>query len=329
MYSTSSNGGTSWGSPQLIQQARGLNSVLAPGDTCGPWFGIDAVYKPNTTSWGVVWNTLYPKPDNTGLNSGDNQACKVLFYSPSINGGVPTIVAGSQNMTILSDTNLFVNRQNMQVGLTPVSHPSLAYSEDGTRLFCAFSAFQPGDSLEGFTFNDIWYSYSDNGGQTWVAPKKITDTHTDDELYPTISMTGNSRTQFHLHYQSTKGPGSQSFSDNGINTYRVYQCYQKVLVTDINNVSTAVPERFSLKQNYPNPFNPTTSIRFDVAKASKMTLKVYDMSGKLVQTLFENELVGTGTNEVTFEASKLSSGVYFYTLSSDNYKETKKMMLVK
>jgi hypothetical protein len=328
LISTSANGGTSWSSPELIQQARGKNSVLTPGDTCGPWFGIDAAYKPNTSTWGIVWSTLYPLLDNSGLSSGDNQACKILFYSPDINGGKPTIVAGNQNMTILSDTAQFNNRQTLQVGLTPVSHPSIAYSADGSRIYVAFSAFQPGDSLDGFTYNDIWYTYSDNGGLSWVQPKNLTNTPSDDELYPTISMTGNSTTQFHIHYQSTKGPGSQSFNNNAP-VYRVYQCYQKVSTVGVNNISTTVPDKFSLKQNYPNPFNPTTSIRFDVTKASRMTLNIYDASGKLVLTLINNEVVPTGTNEVVFDAAKLSSGVYFYTLSSDSFRETKKMMLVK
>jgi hypothetical protein len=326
MMSTSSNGGTNWALTTVVQAARGVNSVVAPGDTCGPWFGIDAAYKPGTTNYGIVWSTLYPTA--TGLSSGDNQACKILFYSPGINGGKPTVVAGSQNMTIMSDTNQFNNRQNLQVGSTPVSHPSIGYSADGSRIYVAFSAFQPGDSLDGFTYQDIYYTYSDNGGLTWATPKNLTNTHTEDEMYPTISLTGNTNTQFHVHYQSTKGPGSSSFTDNAP-VYRVYQCYQKVTIVGVNNISTTVPEKFSLKQNFPNPFNPTTSIRFDVVKSSRMSLNVYDATGKLVQTLINNEVVPTGTNEVVFDAAKLSSGIYFYTLSSDNFKETKKMMLIK
>ncbi len=328
MISTSGNGGTSWNTPQIVQRTRGLNSVLAPGDTCEPWFGIDAAFKPNSTNYGVVWSTLGPTVDNTGGNTASNGSCKILFYAPGINGGVPTIVAGKQNMTILSDTNQFNNRQALQVGVLPVSHPSIGYSADGSRIFVAYSAFQPGDSLNGFTFNDIWLTYSDNGGLTWAAPRNVTSTHTDDELYPTISLTGNTVNAVNIKYQSTKGPGSSSFTDNAP-VYRVYQCYQKVTSVGVQNISSTIPDKFSLQQNYPNPFNPTTSIRFNVATASKMTLNVYDVAGKLVQTLINNELVGVGTNEVTFDAGKLSSGVYFYTLAADNFRETKKMMLVK
>lgn len=325
--SLSTNGGTSWSVPGFIQKYRKINDVVG-GDTVTPWFGIDAAFKPGSTNYGVVWSTLYPNASG-GNYFATNTNTKILFYSPDINGGKPTIVAGNQNLNILSDTSLFNNQASKsQVGVLPVSHPTIGYSADGSRIYVAFSGYQSGDSLDGFSFNDIWYTYSDNGGLTWATPKNLTNTHTDDELYPTISLTGNTNTQFHIHYQSTKGPGSSSFTDN-TPVYRVYQCYQKVTIVGVNNISTTVPEKFSLKQNFPNPFNPTTSIRFDIAKSSRMNLNVYDAAGKLVQTLINNEVVPTGTNEVVFDAGKLSSGIYFYTLSSDNFKETKKMMLIK
>ncbi len=327
--STTANGGTTWSIPFVIQKTAAVNSVIG-GDSLTPWFGIDAAYKPGTTNFGIAWSTLYPNRA-TGVYNSTNTANKILFYSPTINGGVPVIVAGRQNMNILSDTSLFNNTQGLQAGVLPISHPSIAYSADGTRLFCAFSAFQPGDSANSFTFNDIYYTWSDDGGATWVSPINLTNSHTEDELYPTISMTGNTRNKFHIHYQSTSIPGSQSFFDpTPAIIVPVYQCYKAVIPpTSIHEVSNTVPERYSLKQNYPNPFNPTTSIRFDVAKASRMTLNIYDLSGKLVQTLIDNEFVTAGTREVVFDAGILSSGVYLYTLSSDNFRETKKMMLVK
>jgi hypothetical protein len=330
-FSTSANGGTTWTTPTFIQKKGRINDVIQ-GDSLTPWFGIDAAYKPGSTNFGVAWSTLYANTSVTpNTYNSINTASKILFYSPSINGGVPVVVAGRQNMSIISDTAQFNNTQGLQVGVLPVSHPSLAWSADGSRLVCAFSAFQPGDSLLGYTFNDIYITYSDNGGLTWTTPQNLTRTQTEDELYPTLSLTGNTATKFHVHYQQTPFPGSQSFSDTTQFVAPVYQLYRSFnpQAVSVNNISTTVPDKFSLKQNYPNPFNPTTSIRFDVTKSTKMSLNVYDASGKLVQTLLNNEVVPTGTNEVVFNAGKLSSGVYFYTLVSDNFKETKKMMLIK
>jgi hypothetical protein len=88
------------------------------------------------------------------------------------------------------------------------------------------------------------------------------------------------------------------------------------------------PEEFSLEQNYPNPFNPSTSIQYRVSSTSNVSLKVYDVLGNEVATLV-NEEKPAGSYEVKFDASGLSSGIYFYKLQSGSFVETKKMLLLK
>jgi len=87
-------------------------------------------------------------------------------------------------------------------------------------------------------------------------------------------------------------------------------------------------EGYSLKQNYPNPFNPTTIIKYSVPEKSFVTIKIYDVMGREIQTLI-NEYKETGTYEVIFIGNTLPTGVYFYTLQSGNFTETKKMILLK
>jgi len=100
-------------------------------------------------------------------------------------------------------------------------------------------------------------------------------------------------------------------------------------VTSVAEFNTGkAPSTFSLEQNFPNPFNPSTTIRFIVPASGFMTLKVYDLLGKEVATLV-NGMQTAGGYEVKFEASRLSSGIYFYQLRSQNFVQTKKMMLVK
>jgi photosystem II stability/assembly factor-like uncharacterized protein len=85
---------------------------------------------------------------------------------------------------------------------------------------------------------------------------------------------------------------------------------------------------FSLSQNYPNPFNPSTHISFVVGHSSLVSLKVYDALGKEVATVV-NEQKSPGTYNINFNASGLSSGIYYYRLTSGNFSETKKMILLK
>jgi hypothetical protein len=101
------------------------------------------------------------------------------------------------------------------------------------------------------------------------------------------------------------------------------------VVTEVSTVNTLVPSEFKLEQNYPNPFNPTTTINFSIPKSSKVTLKVFDALGKEVATLLD-EFKSAGNYSSDFTAaSGLTSGVYFYTITADNFTSTKKLMLLK
>lgn len=96
----------------------------------------------------------------------------------------------------------------------------------------------------------------------------------------------------------------------------------------INNISTEIPKSFMLYQNYPNPFNPVTVIRYSLIGNRFVSLIVFDALGKEITTLV-NDKQNTGSYEIEFEGTGLSSGVYFYKLSTNNYFETKKMFLLK
>ena len=90
----------------------------------------------------------------------------------------------------------------------------------------------------------------------------------------------------------------------------------------------ALPTEFTLQQNFPNPFNPSTQIKFSVPQASNVKLIVTDLLGREVATLV-NDNLASGNYSVNFDANSVSSGVYFYTLITDNFKQSKKMILMK
>jgi hypothetical protein len=112
------------------------------------------------------------------------------------------------------------------------------------------------------------------------------------------------------------------------NTMNGCQVYTRNVPIGITPVSNEVPGGFSLSQNYPNPFNPTTSIEFAIPKSAFVKLTVYDMLGREVEILANKELK-TGIYKADWDAGNYPSGVYFYKLVTDNFTETKKMMLVK
>lgn len=96
-----------------------------------------------------------------------------------------------------------------------------------------------------------------------------------------------------------------------------------------DNILTDLPQRFALSQNYPNPFNPSTRISYSIPNSGFITLKVYDILGKEIQTLV-NEFQNEGTHYINFNANSFSSGIYFYKLQSGKeFVEIKKMLYVK
>jgi hypothetical protein len=138
---------------------------------------------------------------------------------------------------------------------------------------------------------------------------------------------------------TTTKPSAYTFTDknvkNGRYSYRLKQIdfngayeYSDEVVTEIYK-----PVEFSLKQNYPNPFNPSTVISFNLPVDSKVTLNVYNVLGQKISTLI-NDNMPAGEQNITFDASALTSGIYFYQLEANSgnekkFSSVKKMILTK
>jgi len=142
---------------------------------------------------------------------------------------------------------------------------------------------------------------------------------------------------------SNTGIVSPSFANNllvkGTNAFVSANGLWKSSLSQITSVNDnnigEIPETFSLAQNYPNPFNPSTKIRFSIpsvtlsgVEGSRVQLKVYDVLGNDVATVV-NEEKPAGNYEVNFNASQLSSGIYFYKLQAGSFIQTRKMILIK
>lgn len=113
----------------------------------------------------------------------------------------------------------------------------------------------------------------------------------------------------------------------GLQPVNTNEAFIPAKTVNINPVSN-IAEGFTLSQNYPNPFNPSTKIRFTIPIKGNVRLTVFDITGRHIEDLHNGEL-NTGAYEVTWNADRLSSGVYYYTLSYDDNVQTRKMLLVK
>ena len=103
----------------------------------------------------------------------------------------------------------------------------------------------------------------------------------------------------------------------------------QIVFVGVNEIRSEVPKQFSLYKNYPNPFNPKIVISYTLFSNSIVTLKVLDVLGREVITLLQNEKIQAGKHEIQFNASKLSSGIYFYRIDAGNFTQTKKLIILK
>jgi len=181
------------------------------------------------------------------------------------------------------------------------------------------NTYVTGSSSNGANRDYVTIKYNSSGVRQWLARYNGPANQNDFSYSLKIDGLGNA-------YVTGYSIGSGTGTD--------YATIKYSYVLGIENISTEVPSSYSLSQNYPNPFNPRTKIRFNIQKSefrsqnSEVTLKVYDIMGRELQTLV-NEKLNPGTYETTFDGSNYSSGVYFYRLMTDGYSETKRMLLIK
>lgn len=155
--------------------------------------------------------------------------------------------------------------------------------------------------------------YNSTGSQLWMQNYNGPGNNIDNANDLFIDSAANV-------YVTGKSVGSNSNSD-----FATIKYSQTI---GISQVSTEIPSTFSLSQNYPNPFNPVTNIEFNIPKASIVRISVYDLQGREIENLVYQNL-NAGSYKVDWDASKYSSGIYYYKITAGNFTETKKMVLVK
>ncbi|MBK8551737.1 MAG: T9SS type A sorting domain-containing protein [Ignavibacteria bacterium] len=170
----------------------------------------------------------------------------------------------------------------------------------------------------------------------WVTASEVNNSGFEIERKLLSDKTGWSKIGFVGGNGNTEDAVYYDFEDKGLTSgqysYRLKQIdfngnYEYFTLE--NNVVVGIPVKFELSQNYPNPFNPSTKINFSLPNDTRVTLNVYDVSGKLVSAIIRNELKAADYYSVSFNGSNLSSGTYLYTIQTDRFTETKKMVLIK
>jgi uncharacterized delta-60 repeat protein len=233
----------------------------------------------------------------------------------------------ARDVAVDDSGNVYVTGSS-RVGFTNTDYATIKYNSQGIQQWLA--------GFDGsFHNNDIPSKVRvDASGNVYVTGTSYYLNASNSDLL-TIKYNAAGAEQFFVRYDSASNENSAAISlDNIGNIYVSGDSGEKYLtikysqLIGIQNISSEIPNGFSLSQNYPNPFNPTTNIEFAVSKSSPVKLVIYDLAGREVETLV-NEKLSAGIYRADWNASEYTSGVYFYKLQTEGFFETKKMILTK
>jgi len=311
-YKRSTDGGVSWGADIRLTNAPDYSwytSVSVSGQVVH-----------------VVWQDLrdgnlevyYKRSSDGGSSWGTDTR---LTNDPAISGSPSGAVSGQVVHVVWTDDR----DGNYEIYYKRSTDGGVNWGAD-TRLTNAPDySLNPSVSVSGQVVHVVWndlrdgnfeiyYKRSTDGGVSWGADTRLTNAPTIS-TYPSISVSGQ---VVHVVWTDNRDGNEEIY----------YKRDPTGNLVGIININSEIPNQFSLSQNYPNPFNPATKIQFALPKSSFAKLVVYDAFGRELETLVSEQL-NAGTYEADWPAGKFSSGVYYYKLTTYDFTETKKMILIK
>lgn len=313
----STDGGTTWGADTRLTNGAGYSAhpstVISGSNIHLVWFddkdGNEEIYYKRSTDAGTSWGAESRLTNNTSKSD---------YPSIHISGSFIHLV-WREDRDGVSNTEIYYKR-SADEGVTWGADTRITNNSGYSDIASVFSSGQAVhvvwyDDRDGAGNTEIYYKRSTDGGTSWESDTRLTN-NSSSSIYPSLTVSGSS-----VHvvwYDRRDGTYPEIY-------YKRNPTGNSIGITPI---SSEIPNGFSLSQNYPNPFNPSTNIEFAIPKSGLVKLKVFDLLGGEIETLV-NENLKAGIYEADFDASGLSTGIYFYRLEAGNYSETKKMMLIK
>jgi photosystem II stability/assembly factor-like uncharacterized protein len=337
-------------------QAIDANTVVVVG-------GSGKAFK--TTDGGTNWTTLSLGGSTSSLYSVTFTDKNLGVISGGSSSLFKTTDGGNtwSQLTLGVSSSLYCARfQDQNIGWACGSSGVIAYTKNGGATWTKTKSFMSSSTLYDIAIVGGYVWITNEGGAIIrnfsnpdVIPVELTSfsaalfgnsvkltwktaTETNNKGYSVERKADNSAMWESVGFVNGKGTSAKTSEYSFTDVPEVAASYSYRLkqidfdgafdYSGIVEVNMTAPQSFALSQNYPNPFNPSTTINYSIPMTSKVSLKIFDMLGREVASLV-NETKQAGNYEVVFNASKISSGVYFYKLQAGSFTETKKLTLMK
>lgn len=356
LFTKSTDGGMNWSTPLRISKRKGdgrdsSNTLEGAVPCTGP---NGEIY----VSWAgpVVYNSTYAIFFNKSTDGGNNwlDSERVAAFQPggwgfNVSGllrcnGFPVTCCDISNGPFRG--NIYINFSDQRNGITDTDIWFVKSTNGGATWSNAkrvnndapgkhqFFNWMCVDQVTGYIYVVFYDQRGLSALQTNVYLARSTD---GGETFQNVKINNST---FNLNFNIFLGDYNCISAHNGKvrpiwtkseNTYNT-SIYTAIIDTfysiRINKISENITDNYELEQNYPNPFNSKTKIIFSIKKQGNAVLTVFDISGKKVSTLI-NEFLSEGKYESIFDASELSSGIYFYRLTCNEYSDARKLLLIK
>jgi hypothetical protein len=216
----------------------------------------------------------------------------------------------------------------------PICKMNMGVMEGTNAIYATWTQFDTSDvSAGGFGNGDLYMSYSENDGATWSAPVNMTDSPSpgcfpgecDSDHWSTLANVVDDN--LHVFYTNDKDAGGIPQTEGAATENPMRYLEYPNPLTGIEDNDNR-PLSFSLNQNYPNPFNARTVISFNLKIDGPVSVEIFDITGAKVTTLVDGTLTA-GQHDITWDASDVASGVYYYRLNADGNSLTKQAVLIK
>lgn len=346
------NGGTTWDTSKI--GTKDFYSICFINNNTGWIGGFQSLYK--TTNSGINWVNQFS--GSTGITDISFINSETGWFTSSPTGIFKTTNGGNNWLNVFSGPSsyrklTFIDSQTGWAAYRNASPDVIIKTTNGGMNWVEIEILENARTINfvnantGFIFSSGWFHKTTNGGMNWAAAFTNWSNWEMNDAYflnANIGYCVNFKGQI---YKTSNGGNNWDTLQKIITSGSISSIYFKsentgwavggygtILKTTtggnvfVEQISSILPDKFSLHQNYPNPFNPSTTISFQIPKGDFVSLKVYDINGREVSELV-NENLQAGEYKINFNGSNLPSGVYYYKLTSENFAETKKMILIK